>query len=741
MGAKNKSALIIKFCVYMVVVVLVNVAGITLFFRWDLTANKVYSISEASRQVVSTLSEPLTINVFFTKNLPAPHNNTEQYLRDLLNEYAIYANQHFNYRFYDVSPDEGDIRARAKENQELAQNYGIHPVQIQVIDQDEVKFQRAYMGLVLIHGDLIERIPTVTSTDGLEYDLTTAIQKLNNKISALLRLSENIQVKLFLSSSLKAVAPYMRLNELRGLPDKIETAVAKLNSKNYGKLDYSYIDPVSKDDIDSVLEKYNILRLAWPALSDGNIQPGEGAIGLALEHRDKAVVIPLIHVLRIPLIGKHYELVNPDDLETMINEAVESLIDINQHLGYLTSHGTPNLSQEFQTDPMQAQQQEILSTFHALASSNYTIKDIDLNEDMVAGGLGCMVIAQPTEPFTDYALFQIDQFLMRGGNVAFFLDAFKEVMPPGRQSFSMNQGVSYVPFNTGAEKLLNHYGVSIEKSYVLDENCYKQAVPTQFGGGERPIYFAPIIKNQFINNDLPFMKNIKGLVAMKISPLKLDTEKIKTNGLKATRVFASSDRSWEMKGRINLNPMMIQPPASPDEQKSYALAYVLEGEFPSYFAGKPIPEKPVQEDDAQDDLDAGLKDNDGAEQDPDEKSALDMSQIEGEGAFLSKGKPGKIFIMASAEMLKDNMLDQQGRTPNAMFIMNVLDFLNNREDIAVMRSKQQRFNPLNDIHGTTKAMLKSLNIVGLPVLVVLFGLLTWFRRHTRRKHIAMMFQK
>ena len=197
MGVKNRSGNYIRFFIYLIVVVLINVAGITFFFRADLTGNRIYSISAASRQVVSTLSEPLTINVFFTKNLPAPHNNTERYLHDLLEEYSIYANRHFNYRFYDVSPDEGDIREKARANQELARNYGIHPVQIQVIEKDEMKFQKAYMGLVLIHGDLIERIPTITSTDGLEYRLTTAVQKLSNKISALLGLSEKIRIKLY----------------------------------------------------------------------------------------------------------------------------------------------------------------------------------------------------------------------------------------------------------------------------------------------------------------------------------------------------------------------------------------------------------------------------------------------------------------------------------------------------------------------------------------------------------------
>ena len=81
----------IKLLLYVLVVVLINLAGVTLFQSWrfDLTRNKVYSLSDISKGVVATLSEPLTVKVFFTRDLPAPHNNTEQYLRDLLNEYAV----------------------------------------------------------------------------------------------------------------------------------------------------------------------------------------------------------------------------------------------------------------------------------------------------------------------------------------------------------------------------------------------------------------------------------------------------------------------------------------------------------------------------------------------------------------------------------------------------------------------------------------------------------------------------
>jgi ABC-type uncharacterized transport system involved in gliding motility auxiliary subunit len=732
MGIRNRSGDYIKFFIYLVVVVLINVAGITLFFRADLTANKVYSISEASRQVVATLSEPLTVNVFFTKNLPAPHNNTERYLHDLLEEYSIYASRHFNYRFYDVSPEEGDIGLKTKENQELAKNYGIHPVQIQVIEKDEVKFQKAYMGLVLIHGDIIERIPTITSTAGLEYQLTMAMQKLNNKISALLRLPEKIQIKLFLSSSLKIVAPYMRLKDLPALPAKLEGIVEKLNDKNYGKLKFEYLDPATDQDLEKAANKYNILKLKWPALSGGKIQPGQGAIGLVMEYGNKALELPLMRVLRIPFIGKHYELVDMNQMEDILNESVESLIDINEDLGYLASHGTPELLSAPPTDPTGRQSQSSLSNFRTLTSQSYTIKNVNLKESTIPDSINCLVIAGPTETFTDYELFQIDQFLMRGNNLALFMDAFKEAMPPGQQSLQFGREPSYVPLNTGVERLLEHYGIRMKKSYVMDENSYKQRVAARFGGGERAIYFAPIIKNQFINSDVRFMRNIKGLVTMKVSPLELNAEEIKENGLNASRLFASSEKSWELKGRINLNPMLIRPPQSGEKQKSLPLAYILEGEFPSYFADKPIPEKKSEKDDSE---------KEDQKKTGDKKSDIDLSKIEGEGEFLRKGKTGKVFLIASSEMLRDNMLDEQGNTPNATFIMNVLDYLNNREDIAVMRSKEQRFNPLDDTQGGTKTFVKSFNIAGLPVLAVFFGLVVWFGRHSRKKRIQMMFQK
>ena len=229
------------------------------------------------------------------------------------------------------------------------------------------------------------------------------------------------------------------------------------------------------------------------------------------------------------------------------------------------------------------------------------------------------------------------------------------------------------------------------------------------------------------------MRNIKALVALKISPLELLTERISQNALKSHRLFSSSEKSWEMRDRINLNPMFIQPPPSSDDMQSYPLAYILEGEFPSYFTDKPLPVKEVAKKEEPDQETKTPPANNQGE--------IDLSQIKRQGQFMPKGKPGKIFVMASADMLRNNVLDAGGKGSNALFIMNVVDYLNGREDIAVMRGKQQLFNPLEDTGAVTKTFTKAFNIAGLPVLVVLFGLGVWFRRHSRKKHIQMMFDK
>ena len=154
-----------------------------------------------------------------------------------------------------------------------------------------------------------------------------------------------------------------------------------------------------------------------------------------------------------------------------------------------------------------------------------------------------------------------------------------------------------------------------------------------------------------------------------------------------------------------------------------------------------MPEKPVEKPESKTADNDKKGDTDSPAKQTDKEENIDLSKIEQKGSFISKSRPSSIFIMASSDMLKDNLLDTNVRNPNTMFILNVLDALNERQDIAVMRSKEQRFNPLMETGAFAKTFVKTFNIAGLPALVVLFGLFIWMRRHSRKKQIQMLFQK
>lgn len=716
----KKSEKYIKFLAYLVVVILVNIVGASLFFRIDLTANKMFSISDISKEAVSSLTEPMTIHVFFTDDLPAPHNTTKRHLQDLLKEYEIAANKkYFHYNFHDISAAAEESEA-SKKNKEMAESYGISPVQIRLIEQDEMKAQNVYMGLVIIHGDLIEKIPTMTDVDMIEYTLTTLMKKMNNKISVLNGLQQKINVDLIMSSSLKQMGSAMRLEDLPNIPEKVESTVNKISQKSYGKISFKYNDPSMDNTVKEKFAKNNILTLKWNAMGE-KIAAGEGSIGLVVSYGGKAVDITVLNAVNIPIIGTHYELISMEELENQINGAIESLVDINEKIGYLADHGTT--SRIGGGNPMMGQQQSEMNSFNTLVSQNYSIKDVQLATDGIPGDINSLIIANPTASFTDYELYQIDQALMSGKNLAFFLDSFMETQQPNNQ-FGFNQGPGFQPLDTGLEKLLSHYGLTIQKSYVMDENCFKQNMQN-FGGGERSIYFAPLIQNEKINDGLDFMNNIKGLVTMRISPVSVDEAVLSKSGVKASPLFSSSAKSWEMKDNINLNPMFLMPPREDVQKKSYTLAYYLEGTFSSYFDGKPVPEKQKP-------------DETTGESKPVESTP---AGIQKEGGFIAKSKPAKILVVSSAEMLKDSMIDPEGQSPNATFVLNAIDAVNGKNGIAHMRSKKQSFNPLEQTGPMAKTVLKVINIAGLPLLVVLFGLFVWIKRKARKKQIQMMFVK
>jgi ABC-type uncharacterized transport system involved in gliding motility auxiliary subunit len=69
MQINSKKNFIVYSLVLFAALVVFNMISRNKFFRWDLTDNKMYSLSESSKSVVSKIDDLMTLKVYFSNNL------------------------------------------------------------------------------------------------------------------------------------------------------------------------------------------------------------------------------------------------------------------------------------------------------------------------------------------------------------------------------------------------------------------------------------------------------------------------------------------------------------------------------------------------------------------------------------------------------------------------------------------------------------------------------------------------
>ncbi|MCC5930547.1 MAG: GldG family protein [Cyclobacteriaceae bacterium] len=165
---KNKA--ILQIFLYLGILLLINLIAYKVSVRLDFTADKRYTLSKATREVLKNLDDVITITAHFTKELPPQLLKSRKDVEDMLVEYEKRSGGQIVFEFIDPNVSE--------ETEQQAQQEGIGPLMVNVREKDQVKQMRAYMGAVLNMGEKKEVIPVIPPGAGLEYALTTAIKKL-----------------------------------------------------------------------------------------------------------------------------------------------------------------------------------------------------------------------------------------------------------------------------------------------------------------------------------------------------------------------------------------------------------------------------------------------------------------------------------------------------------------------------------------------------------------------------------
>lgn len=156
--------------VMLLLVVLINVILSYANIRWDTTEEKIYSLSQGSKNILSNLSQPVTVKFFWSRSnwdFPRDLKIYAGEVRDFLAEYEYAGDGKFIVEDYDPEPD--------SDQEEWAQRYGLRGLETASGDV-------MYCGLVFTAADREERIPLLDPgrQELLEYDITRIIHHLQS---------------------------------------------------------------------------------------------------------------------------------------------------------------------------------------------------------------------------------------------------------------------------------------------------------------------------------------------------------------------------------------------------------------------------------------------------------------------------------------------------------------------------------------------------------------------------------
>lgn len=144
---------------------------------FDLTQDKIYTISDASKNILKNLEKEVRINFYISKDLPVNMQALKTQLTDSMNQYRDIAGSKLKVSY--VEPENNPEKV-----QELAAK-GIPQLQFNVVEKDKYEIKQGFFGVEILSGESgserKEVIPMVQSVDNWEYDFISAVYSVSRE--------------------------------------------------------------------------------------------------------------------------------------------------------------------------------------------------------------------------------------------------------------------------------------------------------------------------------------------------------------------------------------------------------------------------------------------------------------------------------------------------------------------------------------------------------------------------------
>ncbi|HEU0065061.1 MAG TPA: Gldg family protein, partial [Flavisolibacter sp.] len=353
-----------------------------------------------------------------------------------------------------------------------------------------------------------------------------------------------------------------------------------------------------------------------------------------------------------------------------------------------------------------------------LISSNYAFGRYDLSlQKAIPPEINALIIVKPSTQFTDQEKLKIDQYVMNGGRVLWFIDN----LYAEQDSLSYKSKLIAYDRNLNLQDLLFTYGVRINPDLIMDLQC--DFLPFAVGGtASSPQYeflkwnYYPLFETR--NNHI-INKNI-GLISGKFVN-SIDT--VEANGITKTYLLQSSSNS-----RTISTPALISPNENrnaPEDalfkMHDIPAAVLLEGSFTSMYTGR---------------IGKAAKDS--------------LNQF---GGFKDHSSPdNKMVVVSDGDIVLNDYSTRQGPLPMGMnlytvgsqyeyqfanrdFLLNCLEYVTSKSNIIKTRNKEIVLRLLNVKKvENEKTKWQLINIV-IPILLIIFAGLI-FQQIRRRTYAS-----
>ncbi len=381
------------------------------------------------------------------------------------------------------------------------------------------------------------------------------------------RMKDRVYLKIYLDGGLPADIKKIR-NSIREKLDEFKVYAGD-------KIQYEFIDPNGEDDEDYNIEVQKNIYSEGISPTDIQIaQSGKVEVktiwpGALIDY--KGTTVDQIQFFNKRLIASNEDARGLADrtinnLEYKLISAIRRVTaDDKQTIGFLQGHDELD---EWQT----ADVRQGLDRY-------YLVEDVEINGQIGAlDNVDALVVAQPKKPFNEKDKFVIDQFIMNGGRVLWFIDPLEI----NRDSLKYRGETYGISANLNIEKdMLYKYGARLNNNTLIDKDCGPIYIPGH-PLGIVDWYFYPLLQR----TDHPITKNIDPIKSEYASTVEIVNQG--DADVQKTVLLKSSGNSLAFKSpvRINYSIVDVEPNFNENGETDLPIALMMEGRFTSAFENR-----------------------------------------------------------------------------------------------------------------------------------------------------------